>query len=90
MDKKTEAASLAAKLPAEKLESVLRYMRILVRMKGTRSPEAEARGEENVSFTISEDGKAGAFFDDGDYVFEEPNEGDYLPGITAADVNQAE
>lgn len=41
MDKKTEAASLAAKLPAEKLESVLRYMRILVRMKGTRSPEAE-------------------------------------------------
>lgn len=42
MDKKTEAASLAAKLPAEKLESVLRYMRILVRMKGTRSPEAEA------------------------------------------------
>lgn len=52
--------------------------------------QAEARGEENVSFTISEDGKAGAFFDDGDYVFEEPNEGDYLPGITAADVNQAE
>lgn len=37
-----EAARLAAKLPAEKLESVLRYMRILVRMKGTSSPEAEA------------------------------------------------
>ena len=41
MDKAAEARELAGRLPAEKLESVLRYMRILVRMKGTHSAEAE-------------------------------------------------
>lgn len=42
MDKTTEARELAGRLSPEAFESVLRYMRILVRMKGTRSPEAEA------------------------------------------------
>lgn len=42
MDKTTEARELAGRLSPGGLESVLRYMRILVRMKGTRSPEAEA------------------------------------------------
>ena len=48
---------------------------------------AEDQGEENINLTISEDGKAGAFFDEaGDFILEEPNEGDYLQGITAADI----
>lgn len=38
-----EAAQMAAALPAEKFESVMRYMRILVRLKEPGSnPEAEA------------------------------------------------
>lgn len=41
MDKAAEARELAGRLSPGGLESVLRYMRILVRMKGTRSPEAE-------------------------------------------------
>ena len=41
MDKAAEARELAGRLPADKLESFLRYMRILVRMKGTHSAEAE-------------------------------------------------